>query len=707
MRLAPSLPSARRSRKAAVATVGMDSGSGSGSGSRLPQDLALWLRELRLCVHAECADDDNRPPTPDDEVFDPVGILDDGATTPVPPLRKKKLTRLRSSDEHSPASSASVSYYEDADSCCRGSSCSADSAGVEVSTLLNVVLAKARPYSSVMSVDADAEGVDRAPRKGSSSSDVAAWKNDLRAALLAQEDDNEWFSSHDSEGRVYFYEADSTESSWRLPDLPKIVCEAPVLQVSEPNEIFKEKEKKLSLTVSSDDSQIRHQSEDRPTFRITKARSMVFSDAKHKEGLNKSSSFPRNRTDVLEPSLEIIKEGVLNRTKITENNKKVRKNWSTAYVVLTQTQLLFFKDSKTYQAWKNRAAVLYDIKIQLTESFIHKGDNLSSRKNVFVLNNTRQGLRVLVQSDDAQQMKEWYQAVMKASDMSVPKETKYVSSNFLSPEVTLRNQHLPEDNKTSHRIERVRSVKSKTKEGSLEDLPSSPEEQQVKIHRRLKNFFMRRPLKESLEQRGILKNEGVFGCLLEDVCLNEEDCIPQFVKKCVDAIESKEENMKAVGLYRASGNLSQVQKIRHQVNQENYKVLEEEDDVHVLTGTLKLFFRELKEPLIPFEFYKTLTNHDSRQTDEEKLSQFLDIVKRLPEANHNTLQFLLRHLLKITEYKEYNQMTLHTLSIVFGPSLMWPEEESQQQQNMAMELLVVQNFVVESLLKMYSKIFAN
>lgn len=48
---------------------------------------------------------------------------------------------------------------------------------------------------------------------------------------------------------------------------------------------------------------------------------------------------------------EIIKEGVLNRTKITENNKKVRKNWSTAYVVLTQTQLLFFKDSKTYQAW--------------------------------------------------------------------------------------------------------------------------------------------------------------------------------------------------------------------------------------------------------------------------------------------------------------------------------------------------------------------
>jgi hypothetical protein len=36
-------------------------------------------------------------------------------------------------------------------------------------------------------------------------------------------------------------------------------------------------------------------------------------------------------------------------------------------------------------------------------------------------------------------------------------------------------------------------------------------------------------------------------------------------------------------------------------------VLEHEEDVHVLTGALKLFFRELKEPLIPFDaFHKAL-----------------------------------------------------------------------------------------------------
>ena len=46
----------------------------------------------------------------------------------------------------------------------------------------------------------------------------------------------------------------------------------------------------------------------------------------------------------------VLKEGTLNRTKITENGKKVRKNWAPAHVVLTELFLLFFKDAKTFVA---------------------------------------------------------------------------------------------------------------------------------------------------------------------------------------------------------------------------------------------------------------------------------------------------------------------------------------------------------------------
>lgn len=57
-----------------------------------------------------------------------------------------------------------------------------------------------------------------------------------------------------------------------------------------------------------------------------------------------------------------------------------------------------------------------------------------------------------------------------------------------------------------------------------------------------------------------------------------------------------------------SGNLSAVQKIRCQADQDNYKALVSEEDIHVLTGALKLFFRELTDPLFPISLHKEYTS---------------------------------------------------------------------------------------------------
>lgn len=88
--------------------------------------------------------------------------------------------------------------------------------------------------------------------------------------------------------------------------------------------------------------------------------------------------------------------------------------------------------------------------------------------------------------------------------------------------------------------------------------------------------------------------------------------VPAFVQRCIAAIENSEENLKTDGLYRASGNLSQVQKIRLQVDQNNLSVIDQEEDVHVLTGVLKLFFRELKEPLIPYHAFRKAISAGSK-----------------------------------------------------------------------------------------------
>lgn len=60
-------------------------------------------------------------------------------------------------------------------------------------------------------------------------------------------------------------------------------------------------------------------------------------------------------------------------------------------------------------------------------------------------------------------------------------------------------------------------------------------------------------------------DEPVFGRNLEQVCPDVNPQVPDFVTRCIKAIEISEENMTTDGLYRASGNLSQVQKIRLEV----------------------------------------------------------------------------------------------------------------------------------------------
>lgn len=59
------------------------------------------------------------------------------------------------------------------------------------------------------------------------------------------------------------------------------------------------------------------------------------------------------------------------------------------------------------------------------------------------------------------------------------------------------------------------------------------------------------------------------------------------------------------GLYRISGNLATIQKLRYKVDHDERLDLDDGrwEDVHVITGALKLFFRELPEPLFPFSHF--------------------------------------------------------------------------------------------------------
>lgn len=106
----------------------------------------------------------------------------------------------------------------------------------------------------------------------------------------------------------------------------------------------------------------------------------------------------------------------------------------------------------------------------------------------------------------------------------------------------------------------------------------------------------------------------MFGSTLAAICQHDQAQVPRFLIEVTRLIE--ERGLDVDGLYRVSGNQSAVQRIRCQVDQgtefsrllrnrlDRYDTLRNEEDVHVLTGAVKLFFRELSDPLFPVHLNK-------------------------------------------------------------------------------------------------------
>uniref|UniRef100_A0A672KYD5 Rho GTPase activating protein 9 n=2 Tax=Sinocyclocheilus grahami TaxID=75366 RepID=A0A672KYD5_SINGR len=394
-------------------------------------------------------------------------------------------------------------------------------------------------------------------------------------------------------------------------------------------------------------------------------------------------------TEGVTPELE--KAGLLNKTKIAEGGRKLRKNWNLSWVVLVGNSLVFFKDPKSQNpdSWKPGNS-RPESSVDLRGAQLQWANDLSSRKNVFKLR-TVTGNEFLLQSETESLIREWYrtiQNVIDRLDKENPLDNVLLYSLRRAGSVEMLDQSGDEDeNRGGNKASLPRSTSN----------PESSEHKRVKS--RLKKLILRRPPLQTLQEKGLIKDQ-VFGCGLELLCEREKSSVPQFVRKCTDAVERR--GLETDGIYRVSGNLAVIQKLRFAVNHERLDLDDPQwDDIHVITGALKLFFRELPEPLVPYGFF-----HDVVET--VKLSDYLDKVDRLkllvlsmPPHNQHTLQHVIQHLRRVMERSDSNRMTTQNIGIVFGPTLMRPENESG---NMAINM-VYQNQAVELLLSEYQQIF--
>nr|CAI5853113.1 unnamed protein product [Callosobruchus analis] len=196
------------------------------------------------------------------------------------------------------------------------------------------------------------------------------------------------------------------------------------------------------------------------------------------------------------------------------------------------------------------------------------------------------------------------------------------------------------------------------------------------ITKALLRLLGKRASREMLEKKGIYQNEPIFGNTLSNL-FSVEYYVPRFILKTMSLIE-KPENICSVGIYRTSGNLATIQKIRFEVDKGRLDVLDNyARDPDVLTGCLKLFFRELREPLIPCRTCESLLKimGGDKQYSKKEKDEIRSVIKtQLQKSNFETLQCLIRHLLEVVKYKDQNKMDTYNLAVCWGPTIIFAGE---------------------------------
>ncbi|NXW61974.1 HMHA1 protein, partial [Eurystomus gularis] len=221
----------------------------------------------------------------------------------------------------------------------------------------------------------------------------------------------------------------------------------------------------------------------------------------------------------------------------------------------------------------------------------------------------------------------------------------------------------------------------------------------------------------------------LFGQDFTKASQSSSDGIPFIMKKCISEIEKRA--LKTKGIYRVNGVKTRVEKLCQAF--ENGKELVElsQASPHDISNVLKLYLRQLPEPIMPFRMYNELMGlaKESLQGGEAKgrsgkggpeladrgadtdkvvvnlVLKLKELLKELPRENMATLQYLLQHLRRIVEVEEDNKMTSGNLGIVFGPTLMRPRPTDATISLSSLVDYPHQARIIEALIIFYSTIF--
>uniref|UniRef100_A0A096LRS6 Si:dkey-33c9.6 n=1 Tax=Poecilia formosa TaxID=48698 RepID=A0A096LRS6_POEFO len=200
-----------------------------------------------------------------------------------------------------------------------------------------------------------------------------------------------------------------------------------------------------------------------------------------------------------------------------------------------------------------------------------------------------------------------------------------------------------------------------------------------------------------------IQQPPVFCVPIEKVAQQEGVLVPHVVRCCVEEVERR--GMDEVGIYRISGTATDICSLKAVFNTNLREAVTRlrSAEVNTVSGVLKLYFRELPEPLVPSDLFQSLAKTLDIQDMNSRLVSMLSLLQSSPDVSRNTFLYLMHHLQsRVAKRQDVNKMTLMNLATVFGPSLLRPPAAGLEHNGVTVDIsqeVVIQVQVVFSFLQ--------
>ncbi|KAJ6239008.1 rho gtpase activation protein [Anaeramoeba flamelloides] len=190
----------------------------------------------------------------------------------------------------------------------------------------------------------------------------------------------------------------------------------------------------------------------------------------------------------------------------------------------------------------------------------------------------------------------------------------------------------------------------------------------------------------------------MFNVTLKECFMNQSKKYPSLkIPYCLKFLIHKiiqTGGMKQEGLLRVPGSALQVKLLREMINRGEYIIKDEQmDNPNIYSSVLKLWLRQLHEPLFPLSRIDQLQNTVSPE-------EMVNIAEQLPSLVRSCLAYIIYFAQKLSqdEVVKDTKMDTHNLALMFAPNIIRLPKESLM---LGVRLTEKRNFFITSLIQFW------